>query len=139
MFKKRLKDARRFQKIRLACFIGIYFSVISGFLGAIVALLGNVSWLENAIAAIGTIAASMTIIFLAGVFVTTRALSYIEIDLYYYSDESRQARRGEVPIKHSVARIPEENRAEQLQNGDESAPGRRGRVYTKPPLSSYRP
>jgi len=139
MFKNRLKDAKRFQKIRVACFIGIYFALISASIGTVVALFGRVPWLETALVAIGSIAAGLTAVFIAGVFVSTRALNYIEVDLYFYSDESRQPRRDETTIKQSEARIPEANRAELPKNGEKTRPRAARRVYRRPPLSSYRP
>lgn len=139
MFKKRLKDAKRFQKLRMACFAGVYFSVISATLGATIAFFGNVTWLEAALAAIGALATSLFVVFFVGVFVTTRALGHIEIDLFFYSEESRQARRRGPPAKHSEPRIPESNRAGNVQNGEETPSSDRRRVYRRPPLSSYRP
>lgn len=139
MFDQRLKDAKRVQKLRLACFIGIYFSVISATIGTVVAFFGRVPWLENALVAIGGIAGALTIVFIAGVFASTRALNYIEVDLYFYSEESRHGRPREGPIKRSEARIPDANRAEMGQNGEKTRSPLKRRVYRRPPLSSYRP
>lgn len=139
MFTKRLKDAKRFQKIRLACFIGIYFSVISATIGTVVAFFGRVPWLEHALVAIGGVAGALTLVFLGGVFASTRALNYIEVDLYFYSDESRQGRPREAPMKHSEAHVPEANKAETLQNEGKTRSRLNRRVYRRPPLSSYRP
>ena len=71
--------------------------------------------------------------------VATRALGYIEIDLYFYSDESRQGRRGGKPMKYTVARAKPVKEAEIRQNEGDGAPPSGRRAYTKPPLSSYRP
>lgn len=139
MFKKRLKDAKRFQKIRLACFIGIYFSVIASAVGGIVAFFAEVKGLENALGMIQSLIGTFLFVFLGGVFASTRALNYIEVDLYFYSGESRQGRPREAPIKHSEARIHDTNEAEVVQNGEKTRSPLKRRVYRRPPLSSYRP
>lgn len=107
MFDKRLGDARRAQKYRLVSFIGIYFSIIITVIGASIAVFFTAPWLENGLGALSGVVSSLTLVFLSGVFVTTRFLNHFEVDLHFYSDESRlttragPARRTAVPVARS--------------------------------------
>jgi cytochrome bd-type quinol oxidase subunit 1 len=89
MFRRRIKDAKRLQRLRVLAWAGVYFSVIMTIVGTVLALIGRVPWLEEALGAAGGIASSLTLLFVAAVFLISRILNYVEVDLYFYSAESR--------------------------------------------------
>lgn len=97
-FEKRLGQARRTHRVRAIFFLGIYFSIVAAAVTWILRFTG----FEEATAiltVIGTVLSSMTAVFVAGVFVCTRFLSYMEVDLIFYSQEARLSVGQEARIR----------------------------------------
>ena len=84
-FLRRIAASRRIGFFRTLFFAGLYFSFIAGAAGFLLAYLNIAA--ETVVGILSAVASSLTIVFLAGIFVCTRYLNYLEVDLYYYSVE----------------------------------------------------
>ena len=90
-FEQRLREGRRVTAVRTACFVGLYLSAA---IAAVAAILRRVpvaptDALTQMLQIVAAISSSMTALFVIGIFVTTRVLGFIEVDLHFYSQESR--------------------------------------------------
>jgi hypothetical protein len=86
-FARRIGASRRVGLTRTLFFAGLYFSFIAASLGFVLDYF-NVG-AGRVLELLQAVASSMTVVFLAGIFVCTRYLNYLEVDLQYYSAETR--------------------------------------------------
>jgi uncharacterized membrane protein (DUF485 family) len=91
-FMRRVAASKRVGLVRTGFFIGLYFSFIAAALGFVL------DWLNVAasslLALLQAVFSSLTVVFIAGIFICSRYLSYLEIDLHYYSAEARLTHPG---------------------------------------------
>ena len=89
LFQRRLKQARQVHNVRVACYVGLYFAFAAATVGVILARLPALEKVRSLTELVAGLASSLTIAFLVGVFLTNRFQGLVEIELHYYSEESR--------------------------------------------------
>jgi hypothetical protein len=88
-FKVRLRESARMQKIRLACLIGIYLTTITTIMAVVLQAIPGLGGFAKMVQILGGFSSTFAALFLLGAFLSNRALNYLEVDLYFYSQESR--------------------------------------------------
>lgn len=86
-FLRRLDSSRRVGMVRGAFFGGLYFSAIAAALGFVLDSFNVAA--QPLLDLLRTLFSSLTVFFLLGIFVCTRYLGHYEVDLAFYSAESR--------------------------------------------------
>ncbi|MBI2077134.1 MAG: hypothetical protein HYT80_02010 [Euryarchaeota archaeon] len=88
-FHRRLRQMRQAHGIRLGCYVGLYFTVVAAVVGVALARLPAMSDLRSALEFVAGLSSSLTLLFLGGVFLANRFEGLAEIELHFYSQESR--------------------------------------------------
>jgi uncharacterized membrane protein (DUF485 family) len=88
-FQRRVQRSARITMLRTACFVMIYFSFVAAGVGFLLDYLTLVPEIGRVLGILKTVASSVTVVFIAGVFVCNRYLSYLEVEMLFYSMETR--------------------------------------------------
>jgi hypothetical protein len=88
-FERRLRDMRRGYRIRGIAFGGLYFSAATTAVGVALRNVAAYQDLRGILDAIAGLTSSLTVIFLALIFLTGRYIAHLEVELLYYSMEAR--------------------------------------------------
>jgi hypothetical protein len=129
-FHRRVRRAKRATALRLAFFIGLYFSIVAASVSFIARQAGMLAELEFLMTLLAPIASSLAFAFVAGIFLINRYLNLLEVDLYYYSAEQRLARtmrRRQGTARMNARHVARERRpvTSDLTVGDETERSKR--------------
>lgn len=88
-FEQRLALMRRFHGVRVVAYVGLYFATIAVGLGFLLKVVGDPYGIGRFLDLLVGLSSSLTAILLAAILLATRMLSWIEVELRFYSEETR--------------------------------------------------
>lgn len=91
LFEARLHTARRLQKVRLTFLAGIYFSIVLA-VAAVALRAAGLAWVSDMLTPVGGTLSGLAVFFIVGALLAARALSLVDVELYFYAMESLVSR-----------------------------------------------
>lgn len=88
-FEQRLAFMQKVHGFRIAFFVALYFASATTAAGFLLRAVGDPFGIGAILGLLVSITSSLTALFLLGVLVTTRIVSWTEVELHYYSQETR--------------------------------------------------
>lgn len=88
-FKERLAFMRRIHATRIASYVGLYFATAATVATFLLRFIDDPLGVGPLLDVVSGVASSMTALFFLGVLLTSRVLAWIEVELQFYSQESR--------------------------------------------------
>lgn len=92
-FSRRLRQAKVVNRIRVGLYVLAYFSLTTTALVFLIQFVGGSGVLQHAVRLAGSVSSTLAIVAIAGVVVCSRYLGLADVELYFFSAESRLARR----------------------------------------------
>lgn len=92
-FGRRLRQAKVVNRVRAGLYAVVYFSLVATALVFLLRFLDVLVALRDALELAASVSSSIAILAVAGVFVCGRYLGLADVELYFYSMESRMASR----------------------------------------------
>lgn len=90
-FRRRLRHAKTVNGIRLGLYVVAYFSLAATALTFLIQFVGGPGVLGEAVRVAGSVSSTMAIVAIAGVFACGRYLGLADVELYFFSMESRMS------------------------------------------------
>lgn len=88
-FRRRLQHAKTVNHVRLGLYVVAYFGLAATGLAFLIQFVGGPGVLGEAVRVAGSVSSTMAVVAIAGVLVCGRYLGLVDVELHFFSIESR--------------------------------------------------